>query len=180
MQVFPLKRREGNWTGKYSREKIRESKWRTYYWSLWIKHPWNTSYIPQVISQQWLCFFKKNFNGEIIFHLKRILKRLCYYKWKRTTRYKFMCDSGLQKFRGHFYHAPNILYYVPILELKKANRKFIFPRRVINWHVLQKAKAISTYMIRFINSEQTASFFMLHTKSLNKACKKDYVLAQFI
>ena len=49
------------------------------------------------------------FNGEIIFHLKGILKRLCYYKRTRTTRYKFMWDSGLQKFCGHFYHATNIL-----------------------------------------------------------------------
>ena len=53
----------------------------------------------------------------------------------------------------------------------------LFPLRVINWHVLQKNKAIFTYVVRFINSAQAANFVVMLTKSLNKAYyKKDFVL----
>ena len=52
----------------------------------------------------------------------------------------------------------------------------LFPWRVINWHVLQKNKAIFTSVVRFINSAQAAHFVVMFTKSLNKAYKKDCVL----
>ena len=53
----------------------------------------------------------------------------------------------------------------------------LFPWKVINWHVLQKNKAIFTYVVRFINSAQAANFVVMFTKSLNKAYyKKDCVL----
>ena len=47
------------------------------------------------------------FNGEIIFHIKRIKKMLCYYKWKAW--YKLLSGWGMKKICARFYHAPNIL-----------------------------------------------------------------------
>ena len=46
--MFPAKRWEGNWTGKYSRGNVRKSKWGGYYKSLWIKLPWSTNYISWI------------------------------------------------------------------------------------------------------------------------------------
>ena len=84
---------------------------------------------------------KKMFNGEIIFHLKRRLKRLCYYKWR--------LDTIIVKFRNinffeHPFEGPKILgtkYCVAVSEKGIKNWKFIFLWRKINWQVLQIAKA---------------------------------------
>ena len=48
------------------------------------------------------------FNGEIMIHLKRILKRLYYYKREQHDAN----SCGIQDCKnvdGHFYHASNIL-----------------------------------------------------------------------
>ena len=48
----------------------------------------NTCWVSQSVFYQFLnvvsdgVFKRKCLNAEIIFHLKRILKRLCFYKWK--------------------------------------------------------------------------------------------------
>ena len=47
------------------------------------------------------------FNGEIIFHMKRMLKMLCYYKWQAWQ--KLLSNSGLKK--------------VPILHISILHRK---------------------------------------------------------
>ena len=89
------------------------------------------------------CWFSRSvfyqvFNREVTFLLKKILERLCYYKWKAW--YKLLSSSGLKKCCTHFYHAPNILlrstkYRARIRlcsKLKKGtNWKFIFPERKI-------------------------------------------------
>ena len=41
------------------------------------------------------------------FHVKEILKRLCYYKWK--VWYKLFSSSGQKIFCAFFYHSPNII-----------------------------------------------------------------------
>ena len=58
-----------------------------------------------------MCFkekvcFKENTYEEITFHLRRILKRLCYYQWKAW--YKLLLSSRLKKYWTHFYHPPKI------------------------------------------------------------------------
>ena len=89
---------------------------------------------------------KKMLNGKIMFHVKRVLKRLYYYKW-RTWIAKFSTEKFLRvvsctnpSFWGaqiQNYHAQKCLCSNT---LKRTNWKFIFPKRVINWHVLQIAK----------------------------------------
>ena len=92
----------------------------------------------------------KMFNGETIFHFRRRLKRLCFYKWKAW--YKLLSSAGLKKnictflsSTRHAFEGHKILstrYCVAILKKRKMNNwKFIFPWRKINWHVLQIAKA---------------------------------------
>ena len=93
-------------------ERINESKWGTSYESIWIKWKMHAFALGSNITHecllsqsvialssskcsQWWCVLKKIFNGEIIFHLKRRLKRLCYYKWKAW--YKLLPSSGLKK-----------------------------------------------------------------------------------
>ena len=101
-----------------------------------------------VLSRHWWSIYKKMFSGEMIFHLKRIRKRLCYYKWKAW--FKLLTNSGLEIFlhfsRKHqtfFWGAQNIVHknnFVAIL-LKGKIWKFIFSRRVVNWHIQQIVKA---------------------------------------
>ena len=91
---------------------------------------------------------KKMFNGEIIFHLKRRLKRLCYYKWRLDTiivkfrTEKYVCtfsSSTRHSFEGH--KILGTKYCVAASEKGIKNWKFIFPWRKINWQVLQIVKA---------------------------------------
>ena len=126
---------------------------------------------------------KKMFNGEIIFHLKWIQKRLCYYKWKAW--YKLLSSSGLKKFYACFYYPPNSFLRgtkyratKPLCSnnLKRNDWKFMFPWRKINWHVFQIAKARFRYTICFMISEKriTRCTYLhcggvrMHQKSLNK------------
>ena len=51
---------------------------------------------------QWWCL-KKMFIGEVICHLKRRLKSLCYYKWK--SWYKLLSCSGLKKILFAFFSS---------------------------------------------------------------------------
>ena len=112
------------------------------------------------------------FNGEIMFHLKRILyKRLLYYKWK--ARYKLLLNSGLKEFCARFYKAQNILFrgtkYLGRKQLcnnaLKTNWKFIYPWSVVNWHVFQIAKSHFSYTIWCT----IFSVVLTRSKSINKA-----------
>ena len=90
---------------------------------------------------------KKMFDGEIIFHLKRKLNRLCYYKWKAW--YKLLSTSGLKKdictllsstrhpFEGHKILSTKCCVAILKKTRKMNNWKFIFPGRKINWYVSQ-------------------------------------------
>ena len=98
---------------------------------------------------------KKIFNGEIIRHLKRRLKRLCYYKWKAW--HTLLSSSGLKQSCVILSSLPVILLTGAPLNIviehevlcsnKGTNWKFIFPWRKINWHVLQIPKAYFSYLI---------------------------------
>lgn len=63
----------------------------------------NTCWVSHSVLNQFLNVAK---DGEILFHLKRILKVLCHYTWK--TWYKLWSSSGLKVFCIRFYHAPNV------------------------------------------------------------------------
>ena len=119
---------------------------------------------------------KKMFNGEVICHLKRRLKRLCYYKWKAW--YTLLPSSGLKEDWAHFYHPPVISFFEwgtskychwapSFCSNKVTNWKILFPWRKINRHVLKTAKAHFSYLISLIKwlmyqeSQQTR-----HTKKL--------------
>ena len=100
--------------------------------------------------------WNKMFNGEIIFHLKRRLKRLCNYKWRAW--YKLSSSSGWKKIvhisfihQSSFWEEHEVLpfgtkYCVAIL-WKGTDWKSIFPWRKINWHVSKIAKAHFSYTI---------------------------------
>ena len=56
-----------------------------------------SQYSAKFYMQSVMVFSNNLFNGEITFHLKRILiVRLCYYKWK--TWYKLLSSSGMKEF----------------------------------------------------------------------------------
>ena len=126
---------------------------------------------------------KKIFNGEIICHLKRRLKRLCYYKWKAW--YKLLSSSGLKKKIAHifiihqssFEKGHTILplgtkYCVAIL-WKSSNWKFVFSWRKINWYVLQIAKAYFSYTIWLMISEKSiVAYTFLHHGMVGHAFTK--------
>ena len=111
---------------------------------------------------------KKMFTGEIIFHLKRrMMKGLCYYKWKAW--YKLSSSSGLKKNICTFlsstrysFEEHKILgtkYCVAKYFEKALNKwKFIFRKknweRKVNWHVSQIAKVHISYAIWFMISEK--------------------------
>ena len=132
-------------------------------------------------SVQWWCL-KKIFNGEIIFNLKRRLKRLRYYKWKAW--YSLLSSLGLKKICMFLSSPPVILLRgVPVnivtghevlFSNKGTNWKFIFPWRKINWHVLQIPKAHFSYLIWLMICGKSIIYaifiMMMHkcTKSLNK------------
>ena len=63
----------------------------------------NTCWVSHSVLNQFLNVAK---DGEILFHLKRILKVLCHYTWK--TWYKLWSSSGLKVFCIRFYHATNV------------------------------------------------------------------------
>ena len=73
---------------------------------------------------------------------------MCYYKWEAWYN---LSNSGLKTFCARLYHVPNILLRGTKYRAKEndgvamlykgTNWKFIFLWRVINWHVLQIAKA---------------------------------------
>ena len=76
------------------------------------------------------------FNWETIFHLKRILKRLCHYKWKNWR--KLLSSSGLKSlctFLSCNKH-PFENDFVAIFK-KGTNWKFIFCWRKGNWCMSQ-------------------------------------------
>ena len=116
---------------------------------------------------------KKMFNGEIIFHLKWRLRRLCYYKWKAW--YKLLSSSGLKRYFCNFCLPPNIL-----LKLRGTNWKFMFSWRKVNWHVLQIAKAYFVFPIgswivkKVLRGRRFFTVVMLHVPkiSANKPYKK--------
>ena len=60
----------------------------------------NQSAFYQVLNAAVMVCLKKMFNGEIIFHLKRRLKRLPYFKWKAW--YKLLSSSGLKNYISTF------------------------------------------------------------------------------
>ena len=63
----------------------------------------NTCWVNHSVFDQFLNVTK---DGEIPFHLKRILKVLCHYTWK--TWYILCSSSGLKDFCIRFYHARNV------------------------------------------------------------------------
>ena len=100
-------------------ERIKESKWGTFCKFMWI---WDLGrnitqwMLAESVSQcsakfymQSVMVFSNNlFNGEITFHLKRILiVRLCYYKWK--TWYKLLSSSGVKEFYTRQHDCVEIL-----------------------------------------------------------------------
>ena len=104
---------------------------------------------------------KKMFNKEKIFHLKRILKRLCYYKWK--VWYKLLSRSRQKIFFTRFNYPPNVLLRdikyrgqkrLCSNTLKRNELKFILPWTKINWHVSQIGKARFRYTIWLIISKK--------------------------
>ena len=124
---------------------------------------------------------KKIFNGEIICHLNRRLKRSCYYKWKAW--YTLLSSSGLKKLRI-LSSSPVILLRGAPLNIvighevlcsnKGTDWKFTFLWRKINWYVLQIPKANFSYLIWLMICGKSiiyAIFIMvMHacTKSLSK------------
>ena len=118
-----------------------------------------------------LCL-KKVFNGEITFYLKRLLKRLCYYKW--NAWFKLLSASGLKKYYAPFYHhAPKVLLkgmkyrarnWSRSNTYSKKEQKFIFPWRKIRFR----------YTVLFVISEKSITrCTFIHgggtrIKSLNK------------
>ena len=153
-----------------------------------VSQQYSTKFCSSII----VCL-KKMINGEIICHLKRILKRLCYYKWKAWYT---LSKSGLKKLHISIIHhqssfravAPNIAiglgtkYFVAI---KEPIESLYFPWRKINWHVFQIAKAHFSYSIWLMISEKSimlcysvhvsSSWCCMHLPrvSANKAYKKN-------
>ena len=136
-----------------------------------------------------------------MFHLKRRLKRLSYYKWKAS--YKLLSNSVLKKFictflssTRHPFEGHKILgtkYCVAILKKKKKekekgmnNWKFIFPWRKINWHVLQIAKAQLPDLVHYFwkknyEVDVSSSSWCTHvyTKIFNKKCIQKIYVSEF-
>ena len=123
-------------------------------------------------------------------HLKRILKRLCYLKWKAWYIVKFRTKKT-----AYFYHPPPVIlsgstkycHWIGcqvFCSNKGMNGKFIFPWRKINWHVFQIAKGHFSYSIWLMISEKSiivcygvhvsSSWWCMHVPrvSANKAYKK--------
>ena len=102
---------------------------------------------------------KKMFNGEITWHLKRRLKRLCHCKWKAW--YIFIIHQFIFIWEGNKIlpcsQGSNTLW-------KGTNWKFIFLWRKINWYGLQIAKSHFSYTIWLMISEKSmmVSTFLHH------------------
>ena len=139
------------------------------------------------------------FNGEKICHLKRRLKRLCYYKRMQVNGLiHIIVELMTKNICAHFYHPPVILLRRAPLNIaighqvlcsnKGTNLKFIFSWRKINWQVLQTAKAHFSYSTWLIISEKSimlwhTRFFtmVVHpcTKSLSKQGMQKNCLQEF-
>ena len=111
------------------------------------------------------------FNGEITWHLKRRLKRLCHYKWKALGTF-FLSSTSYFIWEGH-----KILSCSQVAILWKGmNWKLISLWRKINWYGLQIAKCHFSCSIWLMISEKsimvyTFLFTMVmcaYTKSLSK------------
>ena len=137
---------------------------------------------------------KKMFNGEIIFHLKRRLKRLCYHNWKAWD--KLLSSSGLKKntwtflsstIHPWFWEKQSTRHQILCTNTQKKkkkimnNWKFIFPWRKINCYVLQIAKAqlrdlVHDFWKKYYEVDVSSPWWCtnVYTKfSAYKACKKN-------
>ena len=92
----------------------------------WVSQPMFFKVLNAVMSV--MQCLKKMFNGEIKIHLKKRLKRLCYYKWRAW--YKLLPSSGLKKYmhifiihQTSFWGAQNIRHQILCSNLKKRNSK---------------------------------------------------------
>ena len=125
----------------------------------------NACWVSQLVFHQILNavsgVFKENDNGEIMFHLKRILRRLSQAKGLMQVIVKFRAEIILCTFLSStkipFCRVRNIVHQNDwiVLLLKGTNWKFIFSWRKINWYVLQITKARLRNTIWFIISEKS-------------------------
>ena len=125
---------------------------------------------------------KKMLNGEIICHLKRRLKRLCYYKWKAwytlsssglKNIYIFLSSTS-QPFERVGAPPLNIVIEHQVLcSNKRTNWKFIFPWKKANWYVLQIAKALFSYSICLMISDK--SIMLCYGVHVSSSCCCKYV-----
>ena len=134
--------------------------------------------VPELLSPMMACL-KKIFNGEIIWHLKRRLKRLSL-KMKGLVHFFI---HQLFYLRG----VQNIAVYRVAILWKGTNWKFIFLWRKIKWYGLQIAKRHFSYSIWLMISEKSvmvytflhhAAWWCAHVPkvSANKAYRKNCLL----